>query len=93
MFSNRCLRLLWAVGIVFLVAACVQTGPQGSQAAQTVATKPAGAACRASDGVVANGTVVYHCAVPGQGVTGCPRYTCRRCNDGTWGSEYSCRLQ
>ncbi|WP_147297842.1 hypothetical protein [Trinickia dinghuensis] len=93
MSSNRWMKRLSMAGIVAVVTACAPMGTSAPQADQGVVGKPAAAACQASDGsMVSDSTVVYKCAVPGQGVTGCARYTCQRCTNGTWGGEYTCRL-
>jgi len=92
MSSIRCLKLLPVFGLVLAVAGCAHGESSASQPDQTAVVKPAGA-CQAGDGgLVADGTIASRCAVPGTGVTDCPRYTCRRCNNGTWGGEYSCLL-
>lgn len=93
MSSNRGWKLLPLVGMSFLLAACAQMGGATSSADGAAIAKPAGGACQSTDGPVADGTIVAKCAVPGQGVTDCPRYLCRRCNGGTWGGEYTCRLR
>jgi hypothetical protein len=93
MDSNRCMKRLFAVGVLFVVTACAQTGTPASSSGEASAGQAASAACQASDGSsVSDGTVVSKCAVPGQGVTTCPRYTCRRCTNGAWSGEYTCRL-
>lgn len=93
MSLNRCWKLLPIVGVSVVLVACGQMGGATSRGDETVIAKPAGGACQSVDGPVADGTIVSKCAVPGQGVTDCPRYTCRRCNGGTWGGEYTCRLR
>lgn len=94
MFSTESLKRLLAVGIVFFFTACAQMGTPASQSGEAGAAQPAGGACQAADGsLVSDGTVAAKCAVPGQGVTSCPRYTCRRCSNGAWSGEYTCRLR
>ena len=96
MSSSRCrLKLILTMAIVSMLAGCAPMGARAPQNdGQAAATKPAGGACRASDGsTIADGTVVYRCAVPGQGVTQCPRYVCQKCDGGTLSGEYTCQLQ
>lgn len=93
MFPNRCLKRSLAAGAFSLFTACAQMGAPASQPREASAVRPAGAACQASDGsMVSDGTIAAKCAVPGQGVTTCPRYTCRRCSNGAWSGEYTCRV-
>ena len=94
MSSNRCLKLLVTVASAFAMGACGQMGGAASPSAahQTVA-QPAGGACQSEDGPIADGTIVSKCAMPGQGITSCPRYVCRRCTDGKWSGEYTCRVR
>ena len=90
MFSNGSLKRLLAAATIAFTAACSQMGPSASNTDAAGAAKTTGAACRAPDGsMVSDSTVVYRCAVPGQGITSCPRYTCRRCTNGAWSGEYS----
>jgi len=79
--------------VSFVLVACAQMGGATSPADETAIAKPVAGACQSADGPVADGTIVSKCEVSGQGVTACPRYTCRRCNGGTWGGEYTCRLR
>jgi hypothetical protein len=84
---------LWlALGVGLAAGACAQGEKSAPPPDQIVKAKPAGA-CQGSDGVVADNVVVYRCVVPGQGITSCPRYVCKRCNNGTWTGEYSCQLR
>lgn len=93
-FSNRSLKLSLAAAIVSFVTACSQMGASASHPGEASAAQSTGAACQASDGSrVSDGTVVSKCAVPGQGISTCPRYTCRRCTNGVLSGEYTCRLQ
>jgi hypothetical protein len=93
MSSIRCLKLLSVVGVLLVFAGCAHEEAPASQAEQTAVVKPAGA-CQADDGgVVAEGTISSRCAVPGTGVTDCPRYLCKRCTSGAWGGEYTCLYQ
>lgn len=89
MSSYRCLKLLTAVGICSFAAACVHVERSESQRDQAIVAKSPGA-CRGADFVVADGTVMSKCAIPGQGVNDCSRYICQRCNNGTWGEQYPC---
>lgn len=93
MSSNRCFKRLLAAGVVSVFTACSQMGTSSSQPGAPSAAPSAGSACQASDGsMVSDGTIAAKCAVPGQGVTTCPRYTCRRCSNGAWSGEYTCRV-
>lgn len=92
MSSNRCLKLLPVFGMLAVLAACVQAERPAAQPEQMISAKPAGA-CQGDDGPIADGTIVSKCALPGQGITDCPRYLCRKCNGGNWTGEYACRLQ
>lgn len=94
MSPNRCWKLLSIVVSAVVMGACAQmasTAPSASN--QTATAQPAGGACESDDGPIADGTIVSKCAMPGQGVASCPRYVCRRCTNGKWSGEYTCRLQ
>jgi hypothetical protein len=93
MFPIRRLTLLLALGIFSVIVGCVPVEQPSSKANQTRVVVISGGACQGPNGPVADGAVSYKCAVPGQNVAGCPRYVCQRCNNGTWGAEYSCQLQ
>jgi hypothetical protein len=95
MSSNRCWALLLIIASVFAMGACAQTGGAASPSPnnQTAVAQPAGGACQSEDGPIADGTIVSKCAMPGQGITSCPRYICRRCTNGKWSGEYTCRVQ
>lgn len=95
MSSNRCLELLLTVASAFAMGACSQMGGAASPSStnETAVTHSAGGACRSDDGPTADGTIVSKCAMPGQGLTSCPRYVCRRCANGKWSGEYTCRVQ
>ena len=92
MSSNRCFKLLSIMGVLLMVAACSQMSGATAPADQTVTVKSAGGACQSAAGPVADGTIASRCAMPGQGITNCPRYVCSRCTNGTWGGEYTCQL-
>lgn len=90
MSSIRSLKLSLVFPLLFVVAGCAHEDSVSSQPTQTAVVLPAGA-CQASDGgIVAEGTIVSRCAVPGTGITDCPRYICKRCTSGAWGGEYTC---
>lgn len=93
MSSNRCVKLLSIIAGLLVLGACGQMPGAASPPDQTVGARPAGGACQGDDGPIADGTIVAKCVVSGQGMTGCPRYVCRRCGNGQWSGEYSCRVQ
>lgn len=93
MSSNRCLKRLSMMAGLLVLAACGQMPGAASPPDQTAVARPSSGACQGDDGPIADGTVVSKCVVSGQGITGCPRYVCRRCSNGTWSGEYSCRVQ
>jgi hypothetical protein len=95
--SGAALGMCAAIVAIAAITACAQVEGSASQPAQaqtqTAAVKPAGS-CQTPDGsLVEDSTIVHRCAIPGQTVTGCPLYLCRRCNGGTWSNEYSCPLR
>jgi hypothetical protein len=93
MSSIQCSKRLSILGLLLVVASCAHVEKSSSRPDnQTVVVNPAGS-CQGADGPVADGTIVYRCAMPNKGLTNCPLYLCRRCNNGAWGGEYSCQLR
>jgi hypothetical protein len=95
MSSNGCLKLLSILGISLVMSACVpvERDKPASQANQTNAVSQTTGACESPGGPVSDGVIAYRCSVPALTFASCPLYYCRRCNNGTWGGEYSCRLR
>jgi hypothetical protein len=92
MFAMRCLKLFAVIGLCAVAAACVHVEGSSPPPARPVVVKPVSSCLTPNHDIVADGTVVHRCALPGQTVTQCPQYLCQRCNNGTWTSEYTCRL-
>jgi len=89
----RYLRRWTIPSLVVACAACTTAHDTASPASQPPDSKPAGGACQTSNGLVANGNVIYKCVLPGQGFINCPQYVCQQCNNGTFGGEHSCMVR
>jgi hypothetical protein len=93
MFKSGKSKLVPVLALCSLMAACVHVERSSSEPDRSIVVKTVGGACQASNGPVADGTVIYRCSQPNAGVANCPQYMCQRCNNGTWGGEYACQMR